>query len=80
MLDLVGDEFDIHMSLALDRLIERFPGDPWDGIFSGRINFGQHQTVSAFKGRQKVVKEILGATVSVRLKNHRQAGASNSPG
>src|SRR5687767_2052708 len=67
------------MPLALDCLVERFPCNPWNGILSGPVNFGQHQTVSAFKGHQKVVKEVLGATVSVRLKDHGQGALPTFP-
>src|SRR5262245_24197270 len=60
------------MALPFDRLIERFAGNSGNRILTGRINFCQHEAVSALERIEKFVEEIARSCEAVRLKDHRQ--------
>ena len=70
-LSLIRDEFYLHVTVSFDGLVERFAAHLRNRIFTGAVNFRQHEPVGAVKGGYKVVKEIARSALAVRLKNHR---------
>ena len=61
------DAGNIFLSVSADFVGEPFCRSPWDRLFTGGVHVGQHQDIGVIECGDKVIEQLMGAGIAVRL-------------